>query len=128
MSVQTSHKTAKKTPPSTAPPPFLRSAASRYWPEAAALLSGVLLALCYPWWDYGGLIWFWSAPLLTALWFSSPRKPGRARWKRGFLLGFLTGFAFFLIDARFITEISHVAGTMWAGLAALLAFAFYLAL
>ncbi|NLT71668.1 MAG: apolipoprotein N-acyltransferase [Verrucomicrobiaceae bacterium] len=128
MPIKSSRKAAKKTSPPTAPPRSLRSAASRYWPEAAALLSGVLLALCYPWWDYGGLIWFWSAPLLTALWFSPPRKPGRARWKRGFFLGFLTGFAFFLIDVRFITEISHVAGTVWAGLGALLAFACYLAL
>ena len=44
-----------------------------YWPEMAAVLSGVLLALCYPHWDIGNLVWIWQAPLLTALWFSKPR-------------------------------------------------------
>lgn len=132
MRVKPSHKAATKTSPPTAfpslPPSLLRSASVRYWPEAAALLSGVLLALCYPWWELGGLIWIWSAPLLTALWFSPVRKPGQARWKHGFSLGFLTGGAFFLINVSFITEISRVAGTLFAGLAALFAFASYLAL
>lgn len=116
----------KTSAPETAPHPLFFLV--RYWPEAAALLSGVLLALCYPWWDLGGLIWIWAAPLLTALWFSPARKPGQARWKRGFFLGYLAGLAFFLINVSFITEISRVAGTVFAGLGALLAFAAYLAL
>jgi apolipoprotein N-acyltransferase len=111
----------KAAPKSPFPP-------ARYWPEAAALLSGVLLALCYPWWDLGGLIWIWSAPLLTALWFSAPRKATRSRWRHGFYLGYLAGIAFFLINVSFVTEISSVAGTVFAGLAALAAFAGYLAL
>lgn len=100
----------------------------RYRPEAAAVLSGILLALCYPRWDMGELIWIWSAPLLAALWFSEPRKPGQARWKRGFTLGYLSGLSFFVINVSFITEISRVAGTIWAGIAALLALTLYLGL
>lgn len=128
MPVKPSRKAGKAQP--SAPKPKCKSPRSlaRYWPEAAALLSGVLLALCYPWSELGGLIWIWSAPLLTALWFSTSRKPNRPAWRHGFYLGYLAGLAFFFINVSFITEISRVAGTVFAGLAALVAFATYLAL
>ncbi len=100
----------------------------RFWPEAAALLSGSLLALCYAPWNLGWLVWVWSFPLLGALWFSSPRHPGRPRWRLGFRLGYLCGLSFFLINVSWITEISSVAGTRLAGLGALVALAGYLAL
>jgi len=128
MPVKPSRKAGKGKTSAPKASPKIPFSPARYWPEAAALLSGVLLALCYPWWDIGGLIWIWSAPLLTALWFSTPRKPGRSAWRHGFYLGYLAGLAFFFINISFITEISHVAGTVFAGLAALVAFACYLAL
>lgn len=128
MPVKPSRKAGKKKSPAPNPPRKTPFSPARFWPEAAALLSGVLLALCYPWWEFGGLIWIWSAPLLTALWFSTSRKPNRPAWRHGFYLGYLTGLAFFFINVSFITEISRVAGTIFAGLAALVAFATYLAL
>lgn len=100
----------------------------RYWPEAAAVLSGLLLALCYPRWDIGGLIWIWQAPLLTALWFSEPRRADRPRWRHGCFLGYLSGLSFFVLNVSWVTEVSHVAGTPLAGIASLLAFTLYLAL
>ncbi|HQZ28759.1 MAG TPA: hypothetical protein PK648_11470, partial [Verrucomicrobiales bacterium] len=100
----------------------------RYWPEAAAVLSGLLLALCYPRWDIGGLIWIWQAPLLTALWFSEPHRADRPRWRHGCFLGYLSGLSFFVLNVSWVTEVSHVAGTPLAGIASLLAFTLYLAL
>lgn len=82
------------------------------WPWLAALLSGVLLALCYPNWDISSLIWFWALPLLAALWFSEPgtKKEGRGRSRawRGWWLGYLSGLAFFLINLSWLAEVSGV--------------------
>jgi apolipoprotein N-acyltransferase len=97
----------------------------RLWPWIAALLSGVLLAICYPPFTADGLIWIWQAPLLGALWFSDL---GEKRWRRGALLGLVCGLVFFAINLSWITEISHVAGTFFAGLGALVALALYLSL
>jgi len=92
------------------------------------VLSGLLLALCYPRWDIGGLIWIWQAPLLTALWFSEPRRADRSRWRHGLFLGYLSGLTFFVFNVNWITEVSRVAGTPLAGIASLLAFTLYLAI
>lgn len=97
----------------------------RLWPWIAALLSGVLLAICYPPFTADGLIWIWQAPLLGALWFSDL---GEKRWRRGALLALVCGLVFFAINLSWITEISHVAGTFFAGLGALVALALYLSL
>lgn len=96
-----------------------------YWPWLAAALSGFLLALCYPPFDTGGFVWIWQAPLLSALWFA---KPKTTRWKHGLSLGFVSGLVFFLISIFWLTEISRVAGTVFAGLGALLLLSSYLAL
>ncbi|MDF1825201.1 MAG: apolipoprotein N-acyltransferase [Verrucomicrobiales bacterium] len=102
----------------------MKSSFTTFWPWLAAALSGVLLALCYPPFDAGGFVWIWQGPLLTALWFA---KPETARWKHGMQLGFVSGFAFFLISISWLTEVSRVAGTVWAGIGALLSLSFYLA-
>ena len=100
----------------------------RYWPEAGATLSGVLLALCYANWNIGGFVWVWQAPLLCALWFSKPRESNSTRWKRGFYLGYLSGLSFFVLNVSWITEVSRTAGTIWAGVGSLLTITLYLAL
>lgn len=102
-------------------PPFLRNS----WHWLAAVLSGLLLAFCYPPFTADGLVWIWPAPLLAALWFS---KPKRSRWKQGAWLGFVSGFTFFVVSLFWLTEISRVAGTVFAGAAALLILSSYLAL
>lgn len=100
--------------------PLLRN----YWPWFAAILSGLLLGFCYPPFSADGLIWIWQAPLLGALWFSESKQK---RWKRGALLGYLSGLTFFLVNISWLTEVSRVAGTIFAGLGALLALSLYLA-
>jgi len=109
----------------------LPPAVPRFWPEVAAATSGLLLALCYPPFDLGGLVWIWVAPLLAALWFSEPRpgkKGARPRWRHGFRLGFVAGFVFVSINASWVVEMWRVAGTIWAGIGGLVAMAAYLAL
>ena len=84
------------SPPDGATPGGPRLDAFRtFWPWACALLSGVLLALCYPGWDQGWLIWLALTPLITAVWLSP--RPGRRAWLRDALLGWVTGIVFFTI-------------------------------
>jgi len=120
---------SKQAPRSVSPP--FPGRLLPFWPGAAAILSGVLLALCYAPWDCGGLVWVWAFPLIAALWFSEPGSgKGQAvpPWWHGFRLGYLAGFAFFAINVSWIVKISSVAGTIWAGIGALLGMAAYLGL
>jgi len=133
---------------------------SPYRPWIAAILSGVLLALCYPNWDRSQLIWIWQAPVLLVLWFYDrpgtpllhwrlgPRLPAKlreTRWGRilslpvrwidwildggenqsrgawGFKVGYLAGFAFFVINLNWLR---FVAWPGWILLAAYLAIYF----
>ena len=99
------------------------------WPWLAAALSGVLLGLCYPRWDVSELIWMWQIPLFLALWFSEPRKGGKAkRWKHGLALGYVAGLTFFLMDLAWLLELRKVVGSVWAGIGAWLALPGYLAI
>ena len=100
----------------------------KYWPHASAIFSGILLALCFPHYDFANLIWVWQAPLLAALWFSNPVNPDTPRWRYGFFLGYLAGVSFFVLNVSWITEISKVAGTIWSGVAALFCMTVYLAI
>ncbi|MDF1861997.1 MAG: apolipoprotein N-acyltransferase [Verrucomicrobiales bacterium] len=95
----------------------------KHWPWFAAILSGLLLGFCYPPFSADGLIWIWQAPLLGAFWFSESKQK---RWKRGALLGYISGLTFFLVNIFWLTEVSRVAGTIFAGLGALLALSLYL--
>ncbi|MBL9151688.1 MAG: apolipoprotein N-acyltransferase [Verrucomicrobiales bacterium] len=96
----------------------------KLWPWLAAVLSGLLLGLCYPRWDVGELIWIWQIPLFAALWFGETSGP---RWRRGMALGYLSGLTFFLINLSWLFELRHVAGTVWAGLGGWFALAAYVA-
>ncbi len=64
------------------------------WPWFAAALSGILLALCFPPYDLGGLSWLALTPLIAALWFSKERE--KHEDFRCFLLGYVTGVIYFL--------------------------------
>ena len=80
---------------------------AKLWPWLAAILSGVLLALCFPEWNIGNFIWFWALPLLSALWFSGSNKdrPRQRAW-RGWWLGYASGLTFFLINLSWLGEVS----------------------
>jgi len=71
-----------------------RALLTSVWPWAAAAISGGLLVFCYAPFSWGSLAFLALAPLTAAIWFSqewSRREPLRL-----FLLGYLTGFVFFL--------------------------------
>lgn len=80
----------------------------RLWPWLAAILSGVLLALCFPNWNIANLVWVWALPLLAALWFSEPATSCRNRRRawRGWWLGYVSGLAFFWINVGWLGKVS----------------------
>ncbi|MEI6562533.1 MAG: apolipoprotein N-acyltransferase [Verrucomicrobiota bacterium] len=64
----------------------------RFWPWLAAVLSGGLLALCFPCsrqWDASWLCWVALAPLIAAIWF------GGGTVLRAAQLGYVAGLVFF---------------------------------
>ncbi len=85
-------------------------------PLVGALLSGVLMALVFEPFRMTSLVFIALIPLLLALWKMEGR---RARWK-GFGLGWLAGFAFFVINLKWLNTVA------WAGALILPAYlAFY---
>ncbi len=54
-----------------------------------------MLALCFPGWDQGWLVWVALAPLIAAVWL--PPRPARRAWLRDALLGYLAGVVFFTL-------------------------------
>ena len=93
-----------------------------------AILSGVLLALCYPRFSIEGLVWVWAFPLLVALWWL-PVKRSKRPFRRGFGLGYLAGIAFFGINLSWISEVTLIGSiifplylglyvAVWGGIAA----------
>ena len=61
----------------------------RFWPWLAAVLSGVLLVLCFPRWDQAWLVWVALTPVISAIWF------GGGGIGRATLLAYVTGLVFF---------------------------------
>ena len=76
----------------------------RFWPWLAAVLSGLLLTLCFPRWDQGWLCWVALTPLIAAIWFDP-----QASLKRAALLGYVTGLCFFWGVFSWLTTVT-VAG------------------
>lgn len=64
------------------------------WPWAAAVLSGLLLAMCFAPFGFGSLAWVALTPLIAAVWFSEP--PARYRALRLFFLGYVCGLVYFV--------------------------------
>lgn len=74
------------------------------WPFAAAALSGLLLALCYPPFSVNALVWVALVPWIAALWFSGPWK--KRDFLRPLLIGFLAGAVFFLCVFSWIITVT----------------------
>ncbi len=87
-----------------------------FWPWLCALASGVMLALCFAPVDQGGFAWFALTPLIAALWFSEPWKK-HDDW-RLFLLGYLTGFGYFLGSLHWLVTVTTLG---WIALSAYVA-------
>jgi apolipoprotein N-acyltransferase len=97
-------------------PCFLSAAMRRSWPWLCAILSGVLLASCFPPANLGGLCWLALTPITAALWFSEPWK--RRDVLRMLLLGYATGLIYMLGSLHWLVTVT-VAG--WIALCLYLA-------
>jgi apolipoprotein N-acyltransferase len=86
--------------------PFLR--------PAGALLSGLLLAMCYAPFGASWLIWVALLPLMAAIWLGEP-----IRARAGFGFGYLAGVVFFLINVNWLHHVTTLGAVLLA---------FYLAL
>lgn len=101
----------------------------------AAIVSGVLLALCFEPWNVSWLVWVWPWPLLCALWYL-PKQESPTVWEKiryGFGLGYLCGFVFFTMSLHWAFHTGKVSGygsSAWqivlAGIGAVLGMALYL--
>jgi len=80
----------------------------------AAVATGGGMALLFPPFDVGDLVWVVFIPLLVALWTLGPKR----RKRTAALLGFLTGLAFFLPNLAWLRTVS---GAGWMALSAYLA-------
>jgi apolipoprotein N-acyltransferase len=83
--------------------PGIPSCLARWWPWAAAAASGVLLVLCFPSSDIGGLAFVALIPLLMAVWI--PQR-GKKRGLVHFGLGYVTGLVFFTTTFRWLSELA----------------------
>lgn len=79
----------------------------------AALVSGVVLAMCFPGMgDISELVWVWMLPLLPAIW--------RGQSKRyGFGIGYLTGITFWLLNLKWLWTVSGLGAMAMAAFLAL---------
>jgi apolipoprotein N-acyltransferase len=85
----------------------------QWWPWAAAVASGILLALCYAPWNRSGLAWFALVPLIAAVWFGPSRKAAR--------LGWLAGLVFFSATFHWLAALGELyANPLLRGLPLLL--------
>jgi len=91
---------------------------SRVLPWFLAVLSGILLGLCYPPFGLGDLCWVALTPLVWAVWFCPPAK--NRDWLRTAGLGYACGLVFFGMSAHWLTTL-----TLPGYLLLVLYFAFY---
>jgi apolipoprotein N-acyltransferase len=86
---------------------------TKYWPWFAAALSGVLVGLVYPPFNFSWLAWIGLIPLCFALWLA--RERGALRF---FLQGYVFGLLYFGISLSWLTT---VTGAGWVVLSLYLA-------
>ena len=95
------------------------------WPWVAAVLSGLLLVLCFAPFDQTWLVWIALAPLLAGIWFGTvhPKHPLLRKAE----LGYLTGLVYFLGSLYWLREVTvpgwfilclylAVYPALWAGI------------
>lgn len=75
-----------------------------FLPWILAILSGILLGLCYPPYGLGDLCWLAMIPLAWAIWFCPPAKKRDWKWAAG--LGYTSGVVFFAISAHWLTTLT----------------------
>lgn len=80
------------------------------WPWFAAILTGLLYALCFAPFNQTWLCWIALTPLIIAVWFSG--QGCRRRWLRNLLLGYVAGMVFFTIAFAWLGSL----GTLYQNL------------
>ena len=85
---------------------------AKLWPWLLAMLSGALLALCFPDYNMSGFIWVWMLLLLPAIWVGE-------RKRYGFAVGYVAGFVFWSINLKWIWTVSGLGALVMAGFLAL---------
>jgi apolipoprotein N-acyltransferase len=83
------------------------------WPWLAAILTGLLTALCFAPFEQNWLCWVVLTPLLAGVWFSG--KNSKRCWLRDFLLGWLSGSTFFWTVLSWLHTVT-VSGLVLVGL------------
>ena len=89
---------------------------TKIWSAGLAVVSGVLLALCYEPFNVPVMVWLGLIPLFVALWAGGGER--RRGWY-GFRTGYLAGAVFWFINLKWIAEV---------GVMGLIAVALFLAL
>jgi len=103
----------------------VKSRLQTLWPWSAAVLSGLLLAFCFPPFDQGWLCWIALTPLISALWFSNETGRRIGLKKAGF--GYASGLTFFSVTFKWLSSLGGLFGSRWLLLIPVL-LALYLAL
>lgn len=78
---------------------------TKLWPWLAAILTGLLYALCFAPFNLTWFCWIALTPLIAAIWFSSGGK-SRHSWLRSMLLGYVAGLSFFWIVFSWLTTVT----------------------
>ena len=82
----------------------------RFLRPTLAVGSGALLALCFPPFNQGWIVWGWMWILLPLLWTTKSEKKRRA----GFGIGFLSGLGFWLINLKWIWTVTGLGAVTMA--------------
>src|SRR5262252_2740126 len=77
---------------------------TKLWPWLAAILSGLLYAVCFAPFNLTWFCWIALTPLIAAIWFSGTES--RHSWLRSLLLGYVAGLTFFWIVFFWLTTVT----------------------
>src|SRR5262252_834314 len=77
---------------------------TKLWPWLAAILSGLLYAVCFAPFNLTWFCWIALTPLIAAIWFSGTES--RHAWLRNLLLGYVAGLTFFWIVFFWLTTVT----------------------
>ena len=83
----------------------------RYWPWAAAALSGLLMATAFPGFEWSESAWIALVPLMVCVRTATPR--------RAFGLGYLAGITFWLINVHWLWNVTVFGWVLLAAYCAL---------
>lgn len=85
----------------------------RFMPYLAAILSGILLAACYPGFEVAsGLVWVWPIPLMMGLWLGGTAKK---RKRFGFRVSGVAGLTFWLLNVKWLLAMGSMPTVPMAG-------------